>query len=202
MLAYLDLICILIAFVLWILIIVNMFKRTVCWGFFGLIAFFPTYYHAVKYYSGNRKVIAPLFISTTLFLIIHTFVVNEIGKNQLAPFFADVSANLNIDCKYSGNVNISPRRNTYFVWCAPHEIEKVLYRGVDEMVEVYKKNYIEPMIPHYITDVKDHSRIAIKIGIKSPYQMVGCYEIVQNSIVKSWATGLEKPCEENRSLNR
>lgn len=193
MIATIELICVFLILILWITIVVDMFKRKVFWGFCGLLAFLPSYYHVVKYYSGNRKIMAPLYISASLFVVISTLYAEHVGKEQMKPFFIAVSKNLKTECEFTGSVEQTPKRNIYFVWCAPYQVEKVTYQGVDDMVEKYKTKFIEPMIPYYTSNIHD-PHFAIKFGIKSPHNMVGCYELTQEGIIKSWATGTEQAC--------
>ena len=185
MLFMLAIASVLIGLVLWIVIVVDMFKKNVCWGLFGLFLFFPAYFHVVKYYSGKRKIVAPLFYVTTIVPMLQIVGVSQMGKQELAPFMSEVSKNLNTECRYTGNVAVSSGLTRYFVWCAPARLDEATYKNADEMVNIYKKKFIEPMLPYYTATIATPTTVAIKIGIRSPHNMVGCFELRGGVVSKS-----------------
>jgi hypothetical protein len=190
----LDALCVVTALVLFLLVLVDMFRRKVWWGLVGLFTFVPTYYFVIRHYRGNRKVIAPLYFLATLFPAIHLYNVAQEGERRVQPFVSEVSRKLEIDCKSTGDFSMSSSKSTYLVLCSPRNLNAVSFKDVEGMIANYRTAYARPMIPIFNDKLHTYPDAAIKIGIKSPLNMFACYELFNGDIPKAWATGPDEPC--------
>jgi len=189
-----DVVCVITAFGLFVRILVDMFRRKVWWGLLGLFALVPAYYFAIRHYTGNRKVIAPLFFLATLVPAIHLYSMAEEGERRVRPFLTEVASKLSLDCKFTGDFKMSSGKTSYFVLCNPNHINEIPAKDVVEMIANYRSAYVEPMIAIFDDKLAANPTTAIQVGIKSPMTMVACFELFEGKVTKSWATGPDQPC--------
>jgi len=192
----LDALCILAAFGLYIAILVDMFRRSAGWGLLGLVAFVPAYYFVVRHYTGKRRVIAPLFFLATLIPAIHLYSVLQQADKLMQPFVQSLKQKLGMACEFTGDFAMSGGKTSYWVLCDPKAQAPVAFKDADEMMANYRATYAQPMAAIYQEQLATSPSIAVKVGIRSPFKALACFELFAGQIAKAWTTGPEQACTE------
>jgi hypothetical protein len=153
-------------------------------------------YHSIKYYSGNRKIVAPLLWSSTIIAIsINLYFVNE-AKEALKVFNQDAAAQLNISCKTQNDTTFVNGTRKFLDICNPSQKDQSSYKDVDDLVNGYQTRFIEPMLPIYKNTMHLDGDKAVIIGILSSFDVFACFEISNTGIItNSWSTDRTKPCD-------
>lgn len=196
MMIALDVLCVLAAFGLYIAILVDMFRRSAGWGLFGLVGFVPAYYFVVRHYTGKRRVIAPLFFLATLIPAIHLYSFSRQADKLMQPFVHSLNQKLGVVCEFTGDFAVSGGKTSYLVLCDPKAQNQVAFKNVEEMMASYRAIYAQPMVAIYQESLAASRTTAVKLGIRSPFKAVACFELFEGKIAKAWATGPEQACTE------
>jgi len=186
----------LVVFITYLLVVIDMFKKKVSRGFCGLFFFPLTYYHSIKYYSGNKKVVATLLWTATLIVISMYLVLTSNARNELKQFNENVAAQLNVNCKTRNDVIFGNNGRIYLTICTPARTDDAPYKDVGDMVKGYQIKLIEPMLPIYKNTIRLDTDKTVIIGINTPFNVYACFEINNTGVViDSWNTDQKKPCD-------
>jgi len=196
MMIALDALCVLAALGLYIAILVDMFRRSAWWGLLGLVAFVPAYYFVVRHYTGKRRVIAPLFFLTTLIPAFHLYGFSQQADRLVQPFVQSLNQKIGAACEFTGDFAMSGGKTSYLVLCDPKVQNQAAFKNVEEMMASYRASYAQPMLAFYQESLGANPSTAVKLGIRSPFKAVACFELFEGKIAKAWATGPEQACTE------
>lgn len=185
-----------ICLITYLMVVADMFRKKISRGFCGLVFFPLTYYHSIRYYSGNKKIVATLLWSSTIIAIsINLYFVNE-AKEALKVFNQNVDAQLNISCKTQNDNTFVNSTRKYLDICSPSKMDQSSYKDVGDMVSGYQTMFIEPMLPIYKNTMHLDGDKAVIIGILSSFDVFACFEISNTGIItNSWSTDRIKPCD-------
>ncbi len=185
----------LIAIVTYFMIVVDMFKKKVSRGFCGLFFFPLTYYHSVKDYSGNKKLVATsLWVASLIVLIIRINTIYQ-ANQDLKPFNGALSSQLNMNCQIRYDNSFEKGILKYIILCAPSNADNSPYKDIYDMMRDYKSKYIERILTTYKDTTHLRQDRAVIIGILSPFNIYACFEISNTgNIENSWNTDLQTHC--------
>ena len=191
--------CVFIVFVTYLMVVVDMFKKKVSRGFCGLFFFPLAYYHSIKYYSGNKKLVATLLFTSTLIVLIIRVIISIQTTSDLKPFNDALSGQLKMNCRINDDFYFDNGIRKYLIVCTPSMTDSSSYKDVYDMVRDYQVKYIEHILPTY----KDKTHLiqdrAVIIGILSPFNVYACFEISSAGVVvNSWNSAhsaQQKPCD-------
>ena len=174
-----------------------MFKKKVSRGFCGLFFFPLTYYHSIKHYSGNKKLVATLLWTSSLIVLVIRIITIYQANEDLKPFNSALSAQLNMNCKIKNDISFDADRGIrrYLIVCTPPKTDNSSYKDVYDMVRDYQIKYIEQILPTYKDTTHLSQDRAVIIGILSPFKVYACFEISSTGvIVNSWNTDQQQRC--------
>lgn len=179
------------------IVVVDMFKKKVSKGLCGLFFFPLTYCHSIKDYSGKHKklVATSLWTSSLIVLVIRVITIYQ-ANEDLKPFNSVLSAQLSMNCQIRDEMSFEKGIRKYLIVCDPSTVDNSVYKDVNDMVHDYQIKYINRILPAYKDTTHLSRDRAVRIGILSPFNRYVCFEIDSTgSVVNSWNTDKQKPCD-------
>jgi hypothetical protein len=185
-----------IGFVLYITVVVDMFKKKVWLGFLGLFLFPFTYYHAFKNYSGNKLRMGLLLVGSTLIPFSYLHYELGIAEDELTPFVEAISEKNLLNCAFGSSVMTTGGITYYKLFCQSDATQELKYTSEGELVDVYKQNIILPALVEYKKTFGLIEGKGIVLGIQSPSSLFACYKIENpGNITEAWSSGTSEPCD-------
>lgn len=177
------------------IVIADMMRKSAGWGCLGLLFFPATLIWAVTTYSGRKKLVATLLYCSITVLGLSTYLEIRSAKATLKKFFVKIQQEVEPSCRFSNAISWASDFKVYFVWCRSAAVESIKYKDVDEMVERYEQNIIEPLLEPYAATLGSNEEVGIDIAIMSPSSIVACFEVrAPGTVTRSWHSGTEEPC--------
>lgn len=192
---FLSIISFFISFILYVVILIDMFKKKVIWGFVGLFFFPATYFHSIKWYFGKKKITTLIFWITSMAVIIGFTYTSFRANDELKLFLSEVKNKHSYSCHFANRTEQSGLLLKYFVWCEVPNIEHIKNTNIQQMTDVYKEKIILPVIETYKETYGQLKNRGIVIGVNIGSGIVACYEIHNPSnIVRSWFSNIQNFC--------
>lgn len=186
---FLSVLLILVFFVLYVTVVVDMFRQKAWLGFLGLFLFPFTYYHAFVSYSGNRIRMGTALVLTAIIPFAYLKFQSIVGDKELTPFFEKVEENLGMQCILRSGLMASGGTTFYNVECLPSDIESVNYVNQNELLSRYQNAFIEPSIEFYRSTFGRLEDKGIVLIIRSPSDLYACFKIENpGEIIESWSS--------------
>jgi hypothetical protein len=172
------------------IIVGDMFKKNTAIGCLGLflLPIFP-FIWVLKWYSGKRKIMIPLLYGSFLIFIL-TFVTGWNNTSaELQPFIASAKRVTSIECSLNSIQFQNGESRIVLMAQVPKHFTIKDYDNIEEMVQLYKGKYIDPIAGAYPEIYKQTNQKVIIIAIPTPSGFTACYRIVSpGTVEKAWAS--------------
>ncbi|MDT0627460.1 hypothetical protein [Alteromonas sp. W364] len=184
-----------IGIVLFLVVLVDMFKKNVLLGVCGIVLFPIVFLYVIFYYSGNRKVVAPLLYFSWIIPNVYIDFHVKDAQEDLAPFFDVMREEKSINCEMTSFISTSNNTNTYKVLCAGEGLSYVKFQNIDEMQTIYKTKILLPMLEVYFRSGQIKADYNVIIGLLSPVSLYACYKITRfGEIKEEWVSNIDTGC--------
>jgi hypothetical protein len=191
-----GIICFVIWFICSIIIVINVSGKSAPLGCLTLILLpIMPFILVWTSFTGNKKLMIPLLYVSGIFGFSTTAYELADAKEQMAPFVENIKSEVNIDCEFL-SVGTSSSGKEYTLGCIYSGPDKFEYKNIDELVEIYRTNFIlkiAPFFPQLNNEVDDNS---IVIGFYNESKINLCYRLKPSGeVTDSWYSGADDLCD-------
>ena len=181
--------------VLHFIVLADMLRKHTGWGCLGILFFPATLVWVLTNYSGKKKLVASLLYGSLAVCCLSSYIHTVSAKATLKPFFANLQEETETSCYFPGTTSWQDGLTVYLVWCHSPVVDNIKYRDVDEMVDRYQQELVEPLLDAYSKTLGEDEEIGVDIAIMSPSSIVACFRVqAPGAVTDSWHSGTEEPC--------
>lgn len=191
-----GIICFFVWFICSIIIVINVSGKSAPLGCLTLILLpIMPFILVWTSFTGNKKLMIPLLYVSGIVGFSTTAYELADAKEQMAPFVENIKSEVNIDCEFL-SVSTSSSGKEYTLGCIYSGSDKFEYKNIDELVEIYRTNFIlkiAPLFPQLNNKVDDNS---IVLGFYNESKINLCYRLKSSGeITDSWYSGADDLCD-------
>jgi len=186
----------LIAFVMFLIVLGDMFKKKVWLGLLGLLIFPITFIYAFTHYSGRRLLVGSILLLSWVIPYAYIEYQLNIAEEKLRPFVLQLEQQGELSCVMGGAIHSSQGMNSFELFCDARSLKEVKYSDIDELIAKYSNSILRPAIADYMKLEEKTMGEEFTIGILSPSNIYACFKVkLSGDIESSWSTGEKDECE-------
>lgn len=140
----------------------------------------------IKFYSGNRKLMALLLFGTaimSIFIITHLWWSAKIELQSLIKATQDT---VGLRCSLK-SISTNSEGKQYVLVCTPTKKVDLKYSDVKDMVDRYQEHYIDPIIPLLEDVFPERDNTLVIFAIATPSGFYACYKTkYPGKLVEKW----------------